>query len=209
MVRGIERRVAGDGPKSLGLIWIDLPYPLAAIGLSRILESEARVHVGREPPEGEAPSVAIFGTSGVESLSEGVKRLRKRSPDALILVFGLYLDLAVARTALRAGARGYIHTGMQPEQIVRAVKVAKEGKIVAPRELLEYLISNEDIGSLDILTNRQREILNLVGEGLTNAQIAKRLFLTESTIKQHLRAAYKVLGVSNRTEAARLVRNNG
>jgi len=127
----------------------------------------------------------------------------------LILVFGLYLDLAVARTALRAGARGYIHTGMQPKQIVRAVRVAKEGQIVAPRELLEYLISNEDIRGLDILSNRQREILELVGEGLTNAQIAKRLFLTESTIKEHLRAAFKVLGVSNRTEAARLVRDNG
>jgi len=167
------------------------------------------VHIGQDPPEGESPSVAIFGTSGVEGLLEGVKRLRKQSPDTLILVFGLYLDLAVARTALRAGARGYIHTGMQPKQIVRAVRVAKEGQIVAPRELLEYLISNEDIRGLDILSNRQREILELVGEGLTNAQIAKRLFLTESTIKEHLRAAFKVLGVSNRTEAARLVRDNG
>jgi DNA-binding NarL/FixJ family response regulator len=181
---------------------------LAAIGLGRILEGEARVHIGEEPPQGESPSVTIFGTSGVEGLLEGVKRLRKQSPDTLILVFGLYLDLAVARTALRAGARGYIHTGMQPKQIVRALKVAKEGQIVAPRELLEYLISNEYIRALDILTNRQREILDLVGEGLTNAQIAKRLFLTESTIKQHLRAAYKVLGVSNRTEAARLIRDN-
>jgi DNA-binding NarL/FixJ family response regulator len=207
-MRGIDSRVSGDGPKSLGLVWIDCPYPLAAIGLGRTLESEARVYVGREPPEGEAPSIAIFGTSGVESLSEGVKRLRTQTPDALILVFGLYLDLAIARTALRTGARGYIHTGMQPEQIVRAVKVAKEGQIVAPRELLEYLISNKDIGSLNLLTKRQREILNLVAEGLTNPQIAKLLFLTESTIKQHLRAAYKVLGVSNRTEAASLVRNN-
>jgi DNA-binding NarL/FixJ family response regulator len=193
----------------LGLVWIDCPYPLAAIGLARILESKARVHVGREPPEGEAPSVAIFGTSGVEGLLEGVKRLRKQNPDTLILVFGLYLDLAVARAALRAGARGYIHTGMQPEQIVRAVRVAIEGQIVAPRELLEYVISNEEPMDLNLLSNRQREILELVGEGLTNAQIAGRLFLTESTIKQHLRAAYKILGVSNRTEAARLMRNGG
>lgn len=209
MIRGPERRMPSDGPQPLGLVWIDCPYPLAAIGLGRILEGEARVHIGQDPPEGESPSVAIFGTSGVEGLLEGVKRLRKQSPDTLILVFGLYLDLAVARTALRAGARGYIHTGMQPKQIVRAVRVAKEGQIVAPRELLEYLISNEDIRGLDILSNRQREILELVGEGLTNAQIAKRLFLTESTIKEHLRAAFKVLGVSNRTEAARLVRDNG
>jgi DNA-binding NarL/FixJ family response regulator len=55
---------------------------------------------------------------------------------------------------------------------------------------------------------RQREILEHLSEGLTNAQIAKRLFLTESTVKQHLRQAYKALGVSNRTEAARLIRNS-
>ena len=209
MTGGTEMRVPGDKPEPLGLVWIDCPYPLAAIGLSRILESKAQIHVGREPPEGEAPSVTIFGTSKVEGLLEGVKRLRKQNPDTLILVFDLYLDLAVARTALRAGARGYIHTGMQPEQIVRAVRVATEGQIVAPRELLEYLISNEETANLNLLSNRQREVLELVGEGLTNAQIAKRLFLTESTIKQHLRAIYKVLGVSNRTEAARLVRHNG
>lgn len=195
------------GSEPLGLIWIDCPYPLVAIGLARVLEGEADVHVGKEPPEGGTSSVAIFGVGGVEGVLEGVKRLRKQSPNALILVIGLYLDLPTARAALRAGARGYIHAGMKPEQVVRAVRVALGGEIVAPRQLLEYLVSNEDIADLDVLSKRQREILELVDEGLTNAQIAKRLFLTESTIKQHLRAAYKVLGVSNRTEAARLIRN--
>jgi DNA-binding NarL/FixJ family response regulator len=125
----------------------------------------------------------------------------------LILVFSLYLDLAAAGVALRAGARGYIHAGMQPEQIRRALKVAANGQLIAPRQLLEHLISNEDPADLNILSNRQREILNLIGEGLTNVQIAKSLFLTESTVKQHLRSAYKVLGVSNRTEAAKLLHN--
>lgn len=191
----------------LGLVWIDSPLPLAALGLARILENEAQVHIGGEPPVEEAPSIVIYGVGGVEGLLEGVKRIRKQSPSALILVFGLYLDLAAARAALRAGARGYIHAGMQPDQILRALKIAKEGQIVAPRQLLEYLITNEEATDLGILSERQREILEFVGEGLTNAQIAKRLFLTESTIKQHLRAAYKTLGVSNRTEATRLIRN--
>lgn len=209
MTRETEGRYTENESKPLGLIWIDCPYPLAAIGLARILESEARVHVGREPLEGEEPSVAIFGTGGVEGLLEGVKRMRKQSSNALILVFGLYLDLAAARTALRAGARGYLHSGMEPEQIIRAVKIAMEGQIVAPRQLLEYLISNEDPADLNILSARQREILGLVVEGLSNAQVAQKLFLTESTIKQHLRATYKALGVRNRTEAARLFRNDG
>jgi DNA-binding NarL/FixJ family response regulator len=196
-----------DQSKSRRLAWIDCPYPVAAVGLARILEGEALVHIGREPPE-EVPSVVIFGFSGLEGLLEGVNRIRKRSQNAVIIVFGLHLDLSTAQTALRAGARGFIHAGMQPKQIVRAVEVALEGEIVAPRQLLEYLISNDDLADLNILSERQREILELVGEGLANAEIAERLYLTESTIKQHLRAVYKALGVKNRTEAARLVRND-
>lgn len=200
----------GDKPEPLGLVWINCPYPVASLGLARILEAETRVHVGREPPEEDIPSSVVFCTSGVEGVAEIVKRIRRVNPQALIMMFGLHLDLGLARAALKAGARGYIHAGMAPEQIVRALEVALTGKIVAPRELLEYLISNEEIDDLEMLLSaRQREILKLVDEGLTNAQIAKRLFLTESTVKQHLRAAYKVLGVSNRTEAARILRNGG
>ena len=164
------------------------------------------MHTGGEPPE-ESPCVVIFGVGGIEGLLEGVKRVRSQSPDALILIFGLYLDLLLASAALRAGARGFIHAGMPAEQVTRAVDVALKGEIVAPRQLLEYLITNEDVVDLNILSARQREILELVNDGLTNAQIAKKLFLTESTVKQHLRAAYKTLGVRNRTEAARIIRN--
>ena len=188
------------------LVWIDCPYPVTSVGLERILDTKSRTHVGSAPPE-EAPSVVILGIGGVEGVIEGIKRIRKQCPDALIIVFGLYLDLAVAKTALQSGARGFIHAGMKPEQITRAVRVATEGKIVAPRQLLEYLISNEDVVELNILSNRQREILEIVGDGLSNAQIAKNLFLTESTVKQHLRSAYKALGVKNRTEAVNLLRN--
>jgi DNA-binding NarL/FixJ family response regulator len=71
------------------------------------------------------------------------------------------------------------------------------------------LADGESSANLDILSHRQRELLELVVEGFTNAQIAKRLFLSESTVKQHLRAAYKLLGMSNRTQAAKLVRRSG
>lgn len=187
------------------VVWIDCPYPVASVGLQKILGSEARMYIGRKPPQ-EDPSVVILGVGGVEGVLEGIKRVRRDAPNALILIFGLYLDLAIARVALRSGARGFIHAGMQPDQITRAIKVAMEGEIVAPRQLLEYLISTEDVVDLNILSARQREILKLVNNGLTNDQIAKKLYLTESTVKQHLRSAYKALGVKNRTEAARLIR---
>ncbi len=206
-LRGDDDASKRDQIRASRLLWIDCPYPVIATGLARILESEARVCVGQEAPARESPSFIIFCADSTEGLSEGVKRGRRANPDAPVLVFGLHLDLPLARDALKAGARGFIHAEMTPGQLCRALKVASEGEIVAPRQLIEHLISNEEGVDSGILSSRQRQILELVGEGLTNAQIAKRLFLTESTVKQHLRSAYKVLGVANRTEAARRVRD--
>ena len=118
-------------------------------------------------------------------------------------------DPEVARTALRSGARGFVHAGMPPEQLARAIEVASRGETVVPRGLLDLLIASEAPAALlDGLTARQREILGLVSEGLSNAQIAGRLFLSESTVKQHLSAAYKTLRVKNRAQAARVFRRS-
>jgi DNA-binding NarL/FixJ family response regulator len=68
-------------------------------------------------------------------------------------------------------------------------------------------MNSTDLPDLEILSFRQRQILELVVEGLSNAEIAGRLYLAESTVKQHLRAAYKLLGVRSRTEAAKLIRD--
>jgi len=194
------------GNERLGLVWIDCSYPVVAAGLRKALKGRARVHVGwTAPTEAEVLLCAIFDTDGPESISEGIERIREANPEISVLAFSLRVDLPLARAALRHGARGFIHAGMELDQIERAVEVAAGGEIVAPRKLLEYLITNDDPADLDALTARQREILQLVAEGLSNAQIAKSLFLSESTIKQHLRAAYKVLGVSDRKEAARLI----
>jgi len=194
------------GGERLGLVWIDCPYPVVAAGLEEALKGRAQLRVGQTAPiDADAPYCAIFDTSGAESISEGIERIRGVDPDISILAFSLHVDLPLARAALRHGARGFIHAGMELDQIARAVEVAFEGEIVAPRKLLEYLIANDDPTDLDDLTARQREILQLVAQGLSNAQIAKSLFLSESTVKQHLRATYKVLGVSDRKEAARLI----
>jgi DNA-binding NarL/FixJ family response regulator len=177
-----------------------------AAGLEEALRGRTRVHVGQTAPTGaDLARCVIFDTSGAEAVPEGIERIKGVDPDIIILAFSLNVDLPLARAALRHGARGFIHAGMELDQIARAVEVAVEGEIVAPRKLLEYLIANDDRTDLDALTTRQSEILQLVAQGLSNAQIAKSLFLSESTVKQHLRATYKVLGVSDRKEAARLI----
>lgn len=190
---------------SLGTVWVDSPYPVLAAGLERSLRGKARVHHASTLPP-EQPVAAILDATNGRDVVEGVGRLKREGSGVSVLVFSLEVDLPLAQSAIRAGAQGFIHAGMQPEQIARAVEVAAKGEIVAPRQLLEYLIHNDAPVGADILTARQNDIMELVMEGLSNAQIAKRLYLSESTIKQHLRAAYKTLGASNRAEAARILR---
>ncbi len=164
---------------------------------------------GPPPPEGPPAPLVVLCSNG-EGVASDLGALRARFPDAACVVLCPRPDLEVARTALRWGARGFVHAGMPPEQLARAIEVASRGETVIPRGLLEVLIASETpAASLDGLPARQREIVGLVSEGLSNAQIAERLFLSESTVKQHLRAAYKTLGVKNRTQAARAFRRGG
>lgn len=191
-------------PDTLGLIWIDCRFSILSAGLTETLKNEGRIHQGLKAPEKETPSLIIVCVETERDPAIEVKRVRAQLPDATILVFGLSSDLRLVRAALQAGARGFVHLGMQPSQIVRSLKVASEGEIAIPRHLLKDLFAGDGQANLEDLTSRQRQILELVVEGLTNAQIAQQLFLSESTIKQHLRATYKTLKVRNRTEAARL-----
>jgi DNA-binding NarL/FixJ family response regulator len=192
--------------KSLGLVWIMCPYPTLLLGLEQVLKAEGHVHGVPEVTDEGPPSIVILCSSG-EKLTSKIRYLRARAQGAPILVFGAGADLPLARAALEAGARGFVHMGMQSAQIVRALRLACEGELVVPRELMTGLVGHAS-PKLSALTARQREILELVAEGLTNAQIAERLFLSEYTVKQHLFAAYKLLGARNRVEAANIFRHN-
>jgi DNA-binding NarL/FixJ family response regulator len=198
-----------DSPGHLGLVWVDCPRSVVSAGLVRALEKRATVHQGLKPPR-DVPSCIILCANSHEGLTERVKFYQELNPDAPpIVVFSSQLNLPLARDSLQAGASGFVHAEMMPDQLVRALTVAARGELVAPRELLRYVLAKDYSGDLDALSVRQREILGYVVEGLSNAEIGRRLYLSESTIKQHLRAAYKLLGVSNRTEAANLFRRRG
>jgi DNA-binding NarL/FixJ family response regulator len=193
--------------KPAGLVWIDSPLLVLFAVLEQAFKARARVHWGRRAPE-EAPSAVIY-YSHDEDVAAGVRRLRHAASDAPILVFGPHADLRVAREALLAGARGFVHAQMPPEQIFHAFLVAREGNVVVPSELLKEVTAGVTSPDLSSLPPRKLEVLKLVAEGLSNAQIAERLFLSEVTVKQHLRIAYKLLGVKNRVQAAALYRQGG
>src|SRR5215212_3293833 len=195
-----------NSSRPLGLVWVDCPRSVMSAGLVRALEKRTTIHQGLRPPR-DVPSCIILCVNSHEGLSKRVEYYQELSPDTPpIVVFGPQLDLSLARDALQAGASGFVHAEMIPDQLVRALEVAAKGELVAPRELLRYVLAEEGQANMDVLSARQREILGHVVEGLSNAEIGRRLYLSESTIKQHLRAAYKLLGVSNRTEAANLFR---
>jgi DNA-binding NarL/FixJ family response regulator len=199
-------------PQPLGTIWIDCPYPLLFAGLKRALRTRAaRVHQGLKPLEGGRPSAVICHADSDEDIASKVRNVIALVPDSPVLVLGLQAELPLARSALQAGAKGFIHAQMPPEQIVCALEVAsKKGEVVIPRELLKAVVNEQRVHAEDLsgLSPRKQEILSMVAEGLSNAQIARRSFLSVSTIKQHLRATYKVLGVRNRTEAATAFRRS-
>lgn len=198
-------------PAGVQFVRVVCPYSIVSVGLARILR-KAGILYGTELPYGDVPHCTLLcmQENDAEGFPEALAHVREASSEAPILVFASRNDPKLAETALRCGARGFVHAEMPPEQLLRALEVVSKGEIAAPRGLLEYMIAEED-GSrnLDDLSTRQREIMELVAEGLSNVQIANRLFLTESTIKQHLRGAYKILGVKNRTQAVRLVRRTG
>lgn len=187
------------------------PYSIVSVGLARVLQKSGILY-GTEPPYGDVPHCTLLYVqeNDAEDFLEAFRHVREASPEAPILVFASRNDSKLAEAALRCGARGFVHAEMPPDQLLRAFEVVLEGEIAAPRGLLEYMIAEEgNSGNLGDLSTRQREIVELVAEGLSNVQIAKRLFLTESTIKQHLRGAYKILGVKNRARVVRLVRRTG
>jgi DNA-binding NarL/FixJ family response regulator len=187
----------------LRLVWVDSAYRVTALGLKRSLEAEFRVHLGSEPPAGSAPAAVVCcPEGGAGEVAAEVRRISDVVPGAAVVVFVRSAAVELARAAVRAGARGFLHAGMPPQQIARAVSVVAEGELALPRELLKGLLAEGHGPDAPVLGPRQREVLELVAEGLSNAEIARRLYLAESTVKQHLRKAYKILGVKNRREAA-------
>ena len=152
---------ASEAPpeKDLGLIWVSCPRKEAITLVRGALVKRARVYVGERPPEGEKPSSVVFCPKG-EDVAQGVRRLRALAPDVPLLLFGLRVDPKLGRTALLAGAHGFIHLGMQATQVARALLAASKGEIIVSRELLEaLLVEMEPRADLTVLTPHQREIL--------------------------------------------------
>jgi DNA-binding NarL/FixJ family response regulator len=102
-----------------------------------------------------------------------------------------------------AGADGLLLKTDPPEQTVQAIHQVMAGQLVFPAAARSWLSGTKSSKAENKLSAREMEVLSLVSEGMTNAEVAKRLNVSKNTVKFHLQNTYQHLGVSNRTEASR------
>ncbi|HEU0025241.1 MAG TPA: response regulator transcription factor [Thermoleophilaceae bacterium] len=152
--------------------------------------------------------VLVDEMDGSEAALERIRECREEAPAAAILLLTLPLDEATVRRALSAGADACLSKSAHLRGLGTLVRE------VVNRNVVSALPSGAAADQLTLdgkeeLTAREREILTLVADGLTNARIARQLWVTEQTVKFHLSNTYRKLGVANRTEASRYVNMPG
>jgi DNA-binding NarL/FixJ family response regulator len=133
-------------------------------------------------------------------------------PATKVIMLTSFSENARIMAALDAGAVGYLLKDAEPEDIIRALRDAVAGGVpLSPKAARALLPSNRLSGStgVDSLTPREREVLSLVAVGLPNKSIARKLTISEKTVKAHLTHVFTILGVSDRTSAALWAQRKG
>lgn len=140
----------------------------------------------------------------------GTRAVLEVRPETLVLVLTSFNESARILAALEAGAVGYLLKDAEPDEIVKAVRDAAAGGVpISPQAARALLPSNRPPARSEALTPREREVLALVAAGLPNKSIARRLDISEKTVKAHLTRVFTVLGVQDRTSAALWAQRHG
>lgn len=151
-----------------------------------------------------APDVVLMdlsmpGTDGIAATGQIVAA----NPEVHVLVLTSFSDQSRILDALQAGAEGYLLKHSEPEVILTGIReVVAGGSPLDPKAARVLLTNRRSPGPDTKLTSREQEVLDMVGDGLPNKSIARRMGISERTVKAHLTNIYQRLGVTDRTQAA-------
>ncbi|MEF1288813.1 response regulator [Vibrio sp. M260118] len=187
-------------------------HPLMRRGINQLLSYEDEFNVVAEASNGaeavaqnheQKPDLILLdlnmkGMSGLDTLNA----LRADGCDAAIVILTVSDSPADIEAIVRAGADGYLLKDTEPDDLIELLKQSLTGNKAYSSEVAKYLSDRENSTSVfDDLTDRETQILREVAKGLRNKQIADTLFISESTVKVHMKSLLKKLQVPSRTAA--------
>jgi DNA-binding NarL/FixJ family response regulator len=199
------------------------------VGVREILSAAPDIEVVAEAGDGRAavelarahrPDVALLDIrmpvlDGLAAAAE----FRRVVPEVAVAMLTTFSEEEYIAAALESGASGFLLKSGDPRELTTAVRAVDGGGSYLSPEVARWVIEHVSGGRvrrqaaarkrIEVLTSREREVLALVGAGLTNAEIGARLFLVEGTVKTHVSAVLSRLGVSNRVQAALLAYEAG
>ena len=178
-------------------------------GLRLSLSRTPHIRVVGEAADGNAaldlagrrrPSVVIMDVRmpGMDGL-DATKALLEREPNTSVLIFTAYSERSLLARGLDSGAKGYILKEAPHDTLVRAIEKVAGGDSFIDPALMPAFLSGKD--REDMLTPREREILQLLADGMSNADVAQRLFISQETVKSHVRHILAKLEADTRTHA--------
>jgi DNA-binding NarL/FixJ family response regulator len=189
-------------------------HPIVRRGLRMTIDAEQDMRVVAEAADGaEVPALVKQHSPDVVLLdlqmptqngAETLLQLRPDFPDLPVLILTSFSDDAHLYAALRAGASGFLLKEMDGDELVAAIRGAAQGKPQLHPDIARRLMARAPMPEdpFQSLTERERNVLELLGRGLSNKEIALTLTLTEMTVKGYVSDLLAKLGVSDRTQAA-------
>jgi DNA-binding NarL/FixJ family response regulator len=194
-------------------------------GVKAILRSDDEIEVVAEAADGieaveavhrHRPDVALLDIRmpRLDGLAAGAE-IRRTSPDTAVVILTTFSEDAYIAKALGDGASGFLLKSGDPRELIAGLKAVAEGAAYLSPKIAHRVITELGAGTggrmsraaaakeqVEPLSPREREVLALVGSGLSNAEIAGRLYLVEGTVKAYVSAVLTRLGVKNRVQAA-------